>query len=170
MAVSIPIRAVQDARQADSELWRILLAIAGPESGWRSQAKGDCKLNWGGAIIPCAVEGSFPTSFGYTQLHIDGGLGAGYAPEVLLDGVTNFRLAARHIRGELSAGKSLYDALWPWSARPEIWALYQRIQSEEIVEALNGNGNGRVINGKVLPRNDLIVPVIAILLLLVVIS
>lgn len=167
MAVSIPIQAVNDAKTADSELWEILLAIAGPESTWRAWAKGDCKLAWGGAIVPCTVEGSFPTSFSYTQLHVDGGLGTGYAPEVLLNGVTNFRLAAQHIRGELSAGRTLYEALWPWTTRPQAWALYQRILAEGIEGISNGGDNG---NGKIPTDSTLALPILALLAIWIVVS
>ena len=167
MAVQIPIQAVHDAQEADFGLRDILLAIAGPESGWDSQAKGDCKLAWGGIIVPCITPGSFPTSFSYTQLHIDGGLGDGIPPERLLNGVYNFQLAARHIRGEIASGKSLYDALWPWSARPAIWALYERIQAEGIEGVSTGNGR----EPPPLPvSHNALVPILGLLAIWIVVS
>mgnify|MGYP001584767810 CR=1 FL=1 len=138
--------------------------------GLEFPSKRRCKLAWGGSIVPCWVEGSFPTSFGYTQFHVDGGLGTGIASEVLLDGVTNFRLAAQHIRGDLAAGNSLYDALWPWTARPQIWVLYQRILVEGIEGVSNGGGNGRNGGGKIPVSSTLVVPILALLAIWIVVN
>lgn len=135
MAVSIPSQAIADAQAADSELWPVLLAIAGPESTWYAKAKGDYKLAWGGPIVPKDTPGAFPTSFGYLQYYQDGGLGTGIDANILLDGPSNMRLGASYIRGRLREGASLYDALSPWSARPEAWALLQRIQTEGVAGA-----------------------------------
>lgn len=118
MTVRIPASAVSDANTADAGLALVLLALAGPESGWNPGAVGD-----GGC------------SLGYLQLNRCGGLGAGYSETELLDGVTNFGLGAAYIRERLATGASLYDALEPWSARPAAWALYQRITAEGIESA-----------------------------------
>jgi len=115
VAVAVPAQAIADAKAADGELWPVLLAIAGPESSWRADAIGDNG-----------------TSFGYLQMHTPGGLGDGHSIAELLDGVTNLRLGAQYIRQRLANGASLYDALSPWSARPQAWALLQRMENEGI--------------------------------------
>ena len=132
MAVQIPAQAIADARAGAGELWQLVLAIAQPESSWRVDAEGDFKLFRGGPIVPKGTPGAFPTSFGYTQMYTDGGLGNGYSAAELKDGPTNFRLAANAIRATLNGGGSVYDALQPWSTRDAAYALYQRIQAEGI--------------------------------------
>ncbi len=139
MAVQIPPQAIADAKAGAGDLWQIVLAIAGPESGWDSQAKGDYKLAWGGPLVDRNTPGAFPTSFGYTQFHVDGGLGTGIPVDRLLNGVENFRLAAEHIRADMALGKSLAEALWPWSTRDAAWELYQRILSEGIAGVDGGS-------------------------------
>lgn len=135
MSVSVPAQALADARAADSDLWPVLLAIAGPESGYNPRAVGD--------------QGC---SKGYLQFNQCGGLGAGHSDSELLDGVSNFRLGAQYIRGRLNAGAGLYDALSPWSTRGAAWALYQRMQSEGIegagsVPAVGGSGPNWLLVG-----------------------
>lgn len=116
MAVSIPYQAIADAKQADPELWPILLAIAGPESTWRPEAVGD---------NGCSI--------GYMQMNTCGGLGDGHSKEELFNGVRNFQLAAQYIHGRLNSGASMYDAISPWTTRPTAWTIYQQILSEGIV-------------------------------------
>jgi len=129
VTVVIPAQAIADAKSADSELWPVLLALAGPESSWRSDAIGD---------KGCSI--------GYLQMNMCGGLGTPYSRQELLDGVRNFSLGAQYIRQERAGGKSLYDALWPWSARPQAWALLRRMESEGIegigaIGVFTGGGN-----------------------------
>lgn len=132
MAVQIPAQAIVDAKAGAGELWEVVLAIAGPESSWRADAIGDCKLYKGGPIVPCTTPRAQPYSFGYLQMYTDGGLGDGHSAAELLDGPANFRLGAEYIRRRLAGGASLYAALSPWTTRDAAWALYQRIKSEGI--------------------------------------
>jgi hypothetical protein len=128
MAVQIPAQAILDAKTADSDLWQLLLAIAGPESGYRSDAVGDAGC-----------------SLGYLQFNTCGGLGNGHSQAELFNGANNFRLGAQYIKGRMANGASLYEALQPWSARDLAWALYDRIRSEGIEgegSVLAGNGSG----------------------------
>ncbi len=115
MGVQIPARAIADAQAGAGELWQVVLAIAGPESGWDPRAVGDAGC-----------------SLGYLQMNRCGGLGVGHSEAELFDGVSNFRLGAEYIRGRLAGGATLWDALQPWSARPAAWALLGRIQTEGI--------------------------------------
>lgn len=131
MAVQIPAQAIADAQSA-GELKDIVLAIAGPESSWNADAKGDYKLYRGGPIVPKGTPGAQPYSFGYLQFYTDGGLGDGHSTANLLNGVYNMRLGASYIRSRLAGGASLYQALSPWSSRENAWALYQRIRAEGI--------------------------------------
>lgn len=146
MAVQIPAQAIADARAGAGELWQVVLAIAGPESDWHSQAIGD-----GGCSI------------GYLQMNMCGGLGSGISKDVLLDGPTNFRLGANYIRGRLNQGATLYDALQPWSARPAAWALYQRIQAEGIQGISSTGVDGAVSLGD--PKILLALVVLAVIVL-----
>lgn len=133
MAVSIPAQAISDAKDGAAELWTVVLGIAGNESGYDPRAQ---KVD----NVEC--------SYGYLQMNRCGGLGDGYSPEQLLDGVTNFRLGAEYIRGRLNAGASLYDALQPWqSTRDADIALYNRIQSEGIEGYGSVDGGGSLASG-----------------------
>ena len=150
MTVEIPSYAVADSQAGAGELWQVVLAIAGPESGWNPGAEGDCKLYRGGPLVPCGTPGATPYSFGYLQFYTDGGLGDGHSPATLKDGTTNMRLGAEYIRSRLGQGASLYAALSPWSTRDAAWALYQRIQAEGIagVDAPAPAGSGGQPNDK----------------------
>lgn len=132
MGVDIPSHAIADS-QAAGELWDVVLAIAGPESGWNPRARGDWTIDGVRWFTEAqAPAGAWPTSFGYLQMHTPGGLGDGHSIDELLDGPTNFRLGAEYIRYRLGMGSSLWDAMSPWSARPAAWALLERIRSEGI--------------------------------------
>lgn len=115
MAVQVPAQAIEWAKSADAELWPVLLALAKYESGFDPQAVGD-----GGC------------SKGLLQYNTCGGLGNGHSDAELFDPVVILTLGAQYIRREMASGKSLYEALWPWSVRPSAWALLQRMCAEGI--------------------------------------
>lgn len=133
MAVSVPAQALADAKAGAGDQYKAVLAIARYESGYDPNAKGDCKLYRGGPLVDCSTPGAVPYSFGYCQFYTDGGLGDGYSPEYLLNGVNNFRLAGDYIRGRMSAGATMWEAMQPWSARPSAYPLWQQMESEGIV-------------------------------------
>lgn len=142
--VQIPAQAILDAKTADSDLWQLLLAIAGPESGYRSDAVGDngCSL-------------------GYLQFNTCGGLGNGHSQAELFNGVNNFRLGAQYIKGRMANGASLYEALQPWSARDLALALYNRIRSEGI----EGEGSVSVVTGSNAGGTLILIGALALLLI-----
>ncbi len=134
MPMDVPAYVIEHARAADAELWPVLVAIARYETWprWDPASQGDYKLELGGPLVPAVTDGAFPTSFGYLQFHTDGGLGTGINPSVLLDGRTNMRLGAQHLRFELGRGKTLYEAMWPWSTRDLAWAYYQDLMARRV--------------------------------------
>ncbi len=109
--------ALATAKAASATLWPVLLAIAKFESVWDPAALGDYKLVRGGPIVERTTPGSFPCSFGYLQFYTDGGLGDGHPVDKLLDGAYNMRLGATSIQDQLDLGRTLYQALRPWSTR-----------------------------------------------------
>lgn len=132
MAVQIPAQAIADAKLGAGDQWMVCLAIAGPESSWTADAKGDYKTRLGGPIVPKTTPGAFPTSFGYLQYHVDGGLGQGHKISDLLNGVYNMRQGGNYIRARLAAGTNVYGAMQPWTTRPAAYRLYERIRAEGI--------------------------------------
>jgi len=133
--VAIPAQPLADVEQAtaDTNVQAILLAIAYYESGWSAGAIGDytvdCQNFYGAAQAPA---GSWPTSFGYLQMHNNAGgcpsgLGNGYTEAQLLDGVFNLQLGAQHVSAALAAGNTVYEAMAPWSTRDADYQLYQQI-------------------------------------------
>lgn len=133
----VDTRAAQQRTGASDLAAALALALAGPESSYRADARGDYML--GGQIVPAGTPGAIPTSFGYTQLHTDaggdgGGLGNGYSVEQLLDPVTNFSIAMTEIQRRLDAGADAYGALAPWSTRDQAMGLLP-----EAAAALGGN-------------------------------
>ena len=127
--IAVPAQALADAQGADGELYPVLLALARFESGYNPGAIGDNGC-----------------SYGYLQMNRCGGLGAPYSEAQLLDGPTNMRLGAQYIRGRLAAGASLYDALSPWSVRPQAWELLQDMQAQGI-EGAGGSGAALALGG-----------------------
>lgn len=76
----------------------IYAPLAYAESGGNPNAQGDCPQkdgSYGACNVPTAV--GPPTSFGYYQLHTQGGQGTGYAPSDLLNPSKNANIAARYI-------------------------------------------------------------------------
>ena len=130
--VNVPLQVIADARAADVSLWPILVAIAKYESAYEPSAKGDYKTERGGVIVPRTTAGAFPTSFGYLQIHTDGGLGDGLSESRLLNGPYNMAVGAGQIRYELSQGKTLYQAIRFWSTRDAAWALYRQMVREGV--------------------------------------
>ena len=124
MTVAVPAFAYADAMAADPDLAPALLSISRYESTYGTQPYGDYGL--GGARPDEA------TSFGPMQLFTRGGLGDGHPIEELLDGPSNYRFGATEIRRRLANGQSLYEAMQPWSVRPQAYALYERMMAEGI--------------------------------------
>lgn len=111
----------------------VMLAVAGLESGFNPQARGD----------PCAAVGLCDQSgqdeegycsFGLYQFNRCGGAGSGHPIAALLDAGYNAELAARTMRARYDATGSWYEAIQPWSVRPTAWTLYQQ-QAEAGAEA-----------------------------------
>lgn len=140
MSVAIPALAVRDAQEGAARagypgVWQILLALAGPESGYNPRPPG---YNDDGS------------SFGYLQLHVGGlsalfpgaGMGDGHATAELLDGPSNMAIGAAHVGAQLAAGRSVAEALAPWSTRPAALALLERIQTEGIATEGGDQGAG----------------------------
>lgn len=113
MPFDVPVNIIQWAQAAsgNSDVQAALIVVSYYESSWNPNAIGDNG-----------------TSFGLMQMHQGGGLGDGYTQEQLLDGPTNFRLAAQYIEGRLSQGANLYDALQPWTTRDLAWPKIQEIR------------------------------------------
>lgn len=134
MAVSVPNQVLADLQSGGVEqsLWPALVALARYESNWTAGAKGDYTLDYKTYYhASVAPPGSWPTSFGYLQMNING-LGSGHAPSNLLNGPYNLRLGAQYIRNRLAAGASMWDAMQPWSVRPTAYPFYEQILREGI--------------------------------------
>lgn len=116
----------------------LMLAVAGFESGFNPWARGDqCAAvglcDWGGHD----QEGY--CSFGLFQFNRCGGAGANHPIESLLDATYNAELAAYTMRYRYDATGSWYEALQPWSVRPNAWTVYQQ-QVGGIAEPAPGVG------------------------------